>query len=67
VVVVPARRSVVIEAVIVIADALSLYIETASPAAKVELGIAIPAVTAMHLPLSVVAAVVAVVERGMLR
>ena len=30
-------------------------------------GIVIPAVTAMHLPLSVVAAVVVVVERGMFR
>lgn len=65
--VVPAWRSVVTPAVIVIAAALSLYIETASPAANVLFGIVIPAETAIHLPTSPTTAVVVVVERGMLR
>ena len=65
--VVPACRKVVMLAVIVIAAALSLYIETASPAANVLFGIVMPAVTAMTLPTSPVVAVPLVVERGMLR
>lgn len=64
---VPAWRSVVTLAVMVMAAALSLYIETASPAANVLLGIVMPAVTAMTLPTSPVVAVPLVVERGMLR
>jgi hypothetical protein len=64
---VPACRSVETPAVIVIAEPLSLYIDTASPAANVLLGIVMPAETAITLPTSVVAAVPLVVERGILR
>jgi hypothetical protein len=50
--------------VIVKDPAESLYIDRASPAANTELGIVRPAVIAMHLPTSPIAAVVVVVERG---
>jgi hypothetical protein len=53
--------------VIVIGEALSLYMDIASPAEKVAFGIVMLAVTAIHLPTSPATAVPDVVETGILR